>query len=82
MIWVKKNNEWSESVEAVVEIAEYVSQAAFTRIQRALQQECTFVQRVVPNIVPLLRNKKIPFLKHSSRNYSERRRFYRDLKIG
>ena len=49
----EKNNEWSESVEAVVEIAEYVSQAAFARKQRALQQEYTFVQRVVPNIVPL-----------------------------
>ena len=49
----KKINEWSESVEAVAAIAEYVHQAAFAGMQRALQQEWTFVQRVVPNIGPL-----------------------------
>ena len=37
-IWMEKNiNKWSESVEAVAEIAEYVPQTAFAGIQRALQ---------------------------------------------
>ena len=34
-IWVEKINEWSESVEAVAAISEYVHQAAFAGIQRA-----------------------------------------------
>ena len=54
MIWIeKKIDEQSEVVEVVVEIVEYIPQAAFAGIQRALQQELTFVQRVVPNIRPL-----------------------------
>ena len=47
---VSKIDDWIEAVGQVAEIAKYVTQSAYAGMQRALQQEWTFVQRVVPNI--------------------------------
>ena len=38
------------AVEPVAELTKYTPQSAYAGMQRALQQECFFVQRVVPNI--------------------------------
>ena len=49
--WIAKRvKDWVTVVEAVTEVSRFVPQSASTGMQRALQQEWTFVQRVVPNI--------------------------------
>ena len=49
--WIAKRvKDWVTVVEAVTEVSRFVPQSAYAGIQRALQQEWTFVQRVVPNI--------------------------------
>ena len=49
--WIEeKVKDWVTVVEAVAEVARFAPQSAYAGMQRALQQEWTFVQRVVPNI--------------------------------
>ena len=49
--WIEeKVKDWVTAVEAVAEVYRFVPQSAYADMQRALQQEWTFVQRVVPNI--------------------------------
>ena len=49
--WIEeKVKDWVTAVEAVAEVARFAPQSAYADIQIALQQEWTFVQRVVPNI--------------------------------
>ena len=49
--WIEeKVKDWVTAVEAVAEVSRFVPQSAYAGMQRALQQEWTFVQRVVPNI--------------------------------
>ena len=70
----KQINDRSESVEVVAEIAEYVPQVVFARVQRALPQELTFVQRVVPNIGPLFTKlEKIIFETFFSKLFGEKK---------
>ena len=47
--------DWVTAVEAVAEVYRFVPQSAYADIQRALQQEWKFVQRVVPNIEAFLK---------------------------
>ena len=49
--WIaKKVKDWVTALEAVAEVSRFVPQSAYAGMQRSLQQEWTFVQRVVPNI--------------------------------
>ena len=53
--WIEeKVKDWVTAVEAVAEVYRFVPQSAYADMQRALQQEWTFVQRVVPNIDAIL----------------------------
>ena len=49
--WVEeKISDWIKAVENLSEVAVYVPQSAYAGMQRALQQEWTFMQRVIPGI--------------------------------
>lgn len=49
--WIEEKKEnLITTVEAVAEVLSYVPQLAYACIQRAFQQEWSFIQRVVPNI--------------------------------
>lgn len=52
--WVEEKIEkWGKVVESVAKMDKYVPQLAYAGIQRVLQQEWNFLQRVVPEIGPL-----------------------------
>ena len=54
MEWlVLKIENWNEALEQVVKMAKFEPQSAYAGIQRALQQEWTFIQRAIPNIANL-----------------------------
>jgi len=59
---VSKIDDWIEAVGQVAEMAKYVPQSAYVGIQRVLQQEWTFVQRVVPNIANLFSGLEVSIL--------------------
>ena len=47
--WVeKKTSDWIKAVENLAEVDVYVPQSVYAGMQRALQQEWTFMQRVIP----------------------------------
>ena len=51
VIWIKENVEgWTECVQTLAGVARKLHQSAYAGLQKSLQQEWAFMQRVTPGI--------------------------------
>ena len=67
-----KVKDWVTVVEAAAEVLRFVPQSSYADIQRSLQQQLTFVQRVVSNIDAFLNPLERSIQSKLYRNYLEK----------